>query len=69
MPTPFPVTARDEVKPGDPKAEPTRAELAARGGETLVERIERTRRYFRLTRQKRKTKYARGLDSKPNDFA
>lgn len=68
MPNPFPVTAKDNLQPGDPKAEPTREQLAS-NPEGMPQFIERTRRYFRLTHRPRKLVYARGLDSKPEDFA
>ena len=64
----FPVTATDEVTPSDPKDEPTREWVNAHP-EGLKERIERTRRYFRLTHYRRKLAYARGLDSKPEEMA
>lgn len=64
----FPVTAKDEVQPGDPKAERSRAEIS-KNPEGLIDRMLRTRRYFRLTHMNRKLTYARGLDSKPDDFA
>lgn len=64
----FPVTATDDPQPGDPKLEPTR-EQVNRNPEGLPQFIERTRRYFRLTNRPRKLHYARGLDSKPDDFA
>lgn len=64
----FPVTLDDEPKPGDPAKEPTREQVNA-NPEGLIARIERTRRYFRLCRRSPATKYARGLDSKPSDFA
>ena len=66
--TQFPVTATDEVKPSDPKDEPTREWINAHP-EGLIARMERTRRYFRLTHSTRKHRYARGLDSKPEDMA
>lgn len=68
MPTPFPVTATDEVLPGDPKLERSRLEIAL-APEDLTARIMRTRRYFRLTRRSPKVTYAKGLDSKPEDMA
>lgn len=64
----FPVTARDEVQPSDPKLEPTREQVAL-NPEGLLARMERTRRYFRLTHMSRKVVYAKGLDSRPEDFA
>lgn len=65
---PFPVTARDDLQPSDPKAEPTRDEVN-RHPESEPQMMERTRRYFRLVRRSQKRQYARGLDSKPEDFA
>lgn len=65
---PFPITARDDVQPLDPKSELNRAEINARDP-TVAEFMERTRRYFRLTHRRRDVHYARGLDSKPDDFA
>lgn len=64
----FPVTLDDDPKPGDPAKEPTREEVNA-NPEGLIARIQRTRRYFRLSRRAGPAKYARGLDSKPDDFA
>lgn len=65
---PFPVTARDEPVPIDPADEPTRAETA-KNGVTVKEFMERSRRYFRLTHRGNKLQYARGLETKPKDFA
>jgi hypothetical protein len=65
---PFPVTARDEVFPTDPKSEPTRDEVNAHP-EGLLQFMERTRRYYRLTHKTRQLRYARGLDSHPEDMA
>lgn len=62
---PFPLTARDEVLPTDPRDEPLRPVPAP----TYPEFIDRTRRYFRLTHKGAKLHYARGLDSKSGDFA
>lgn len=64
----FPVTAKDDVQPSDPALEPSRAEVNAHP-EGLIARIERTRRYFRLSRRAPASKYAKGLDSKLDDFA
>lgn len=66
----FPVTAKDEdeVQPTPVQEEPTRAEIAAHP-ENLEQRIQRTRRYFRLTSHRHNLRYAKGLDSAPGDFA
>lgn len=68
MANPFPLTLGDDPKPGDPAKEPTREEVNA-NPEGLIARIERTRRYFRLCRRAGPLKYARGLDSKPEEMA
>ena len=64
----FPVTATDKVTPGDPKDEPTREWVMAHP-EGLIERVLRTRRYFRLLHQNDRPEYAQGLDTEPTDFA
>lgn len=64
----FPLTATDEVEPTHPKDEPTREEVN-RTAVTPEAFMQRTRRYFRFTRKAPKLCYARGLDSKPEDFA
>ena len=64
----FPVTAADQVHPSDPRDEPTRDEVNAHP-ENQMQRMDRTRRYFRLCRRPRPQRYARGLDSNPEDFA
>lgn len=64
----FPVTATDKVVPSHPADEPSREEVNRRP-EGLLARMQRTRRYFRLTHMTRKLVYARGLDSRPDDFA
>ena len=64
----FPASDPTEPKPSDPKAEPTREQLLKRP-EAAAEQMQRTRRYFRLTRHKQPKHYARGLWSDPNDFA
>lgn len=64
----FPVTARDEVQPTPVQDEPTREQLAAHP-ENLEQRLQRTRRYFRLTSHSRTLHYARGLDTAPGEFA
>lgn len=66
--TQFPVTATDEVLPTHPKDEPTREEVNAHP-EGLIARMERTRRYFRLTHRRPSHRYAQGLDSKPHEMA
>lgn len=61
---PFPVTARDtpERIPLD--------EIPPHGiPESFAEFMTRTRRYFRLTHRSTKLHYARGLESKPEDYA
>jgi hypothetical protein len=52
--TSFPHTATDEVRPTSPRDEPTRAEVNAHP-ENLAQRMQRTRRYFRLMRRGRAT--------------
>ena len=52
----------------DPKSEPTRADMKGREY-TFAEFLERTRRVQRVTSRKSSQRYARGLDSKPEDFA
>lgn len=71
---PFPVTAKDEPQLIDPATEPTREEanrmapdLRTQAG--TIAFMERTRRYYRLTHRSHQMQYARGLDSKPEDFA
>lgn len=59
---------RDQPELIDPKDEPTRQELIDRPTD-WSEFLERTRRYHKLTHGTTKLHYARGLDSKPGDFA
>ena len=65
---PFPVTLFDEPQLIDPATEPTREEANRRGFDQ-AEFMERTRRYYRLTHRSPKLHYARGLDSRQEDFA
>lgn len=65
---PFPVTAHDEPQLIDPNSEPSREETNQRAFD-VAEFMMRTRRYYRLTHRAPKLQYARGLDSKPEDFA
>lgn len=51
-----------------PPPEPTRKELVEHPL-SPAELLQRTRRIFRLARRPGPLKYARGLDSKPSDFA
>lgn len=64
----FPLNPPDVVKPSHPADEPTREWVNAHP-EGLTERIIRARRYFRLCRMSQSYKYAKGLDSHPNDMA
>jgi len=60
-PNGFPVTSQAPVEPTDPKDEPTR-EWVNTHPENLVQRIERTRRYFRLMNRPRRERIAEGLE-------
>lgn len=64
----FPLNPPDEVRPSDPRMEPTRAEVNA-NPEDLTMRMLRTRRYFRLTRRSVELKYARGMETEQKDMA
>lgn len=64
----FPVTATDTVEPSHPADEPTREWVNAHP-ENLVQRVERTRRYFRLCQQTQRTRFADGMDTLPQDMA
>lgn len=55
----------DDVQPSDPKDEPTRPVQP----QTFGEFLKRTRRYHKLTRRAFKLRYAKGLDSKPEEMA
>lgn len=65
MSNPFPLT-RDmsDVKPVHPEEVPPHGIP-----ESFAEFLERTRRYRYLTQPRQTARYARGLDSKPEDFA
>lgn len=64
----FPVTATDKVEPTHPADEPSR-EWVNQHPENLAQRIERTRRYFRLCQQANRRRYAEGMDTLPQDMA
>ena len=57
----FPVTPQPPVEPSDPADEKPRSYWDEHP-ENLAQRIERTRRYFRLCHRKRRAKFADGLE-------
>lgn len=68
---PFPVTLRGKIERIHPEEERERAKerYDLRTQEGTRKFMERTRRYYRLTHLEPTTQYAKGLDSKPEDFA
>lgn len=57
----FPVTTQDPVAPSDPRDEKSREYWNAHP-EGLQQRIERTRRYFRLVNRAKPARFAEGLE-------
>jgi hypothetical protein len=66
---PFPLNPEGEVSPLTPEEDQELRQRALREGVSYAQFLERARRYWRLTRRRTGARYARGLDSNPEDFA